>query len=65
MEKKYNQKFRHEWLAQGRYKTWLQPVPGDNSKCRCKYCKCVLVAKLYDIEKHLKTSKHIKAQEKK
>ena len=62
MEKKYSQKFRSELLTNDRYKEWLQRE-GDNSKCRCKYCKCVFSAKLSDVEIHHNTAKHKASQE--
>ena len=59
--KKYTQKFREEWLTNSLYKNWLLRVSGDSTKCSCRYCSCILNAKVYDIDKHLKTEKHKKA----
>ncbi|KAF0749375.1 Uncharacterized protein FWK35_00016539, partial [Aphis craccivora] len=37
---------------------WLVEVEGDETKAKCKYCKCDIIAKNYDLTKHLTTKKH-------
>ncbi|KAF0749377.1 Uncharacterized protein FWK35_00016540, partial [Aphis craccivora] len=37
---------------------WLVEVEGDETKARYKYCKCDIIAKNYDLTKHLTTKKH-------
>ena len=64
MLKKYTQKFRNEWLNDDNYRNWLQRIEGDHTKCRCKYCKSILNAKLCNIDRHATTTKHKKAMEK-
>ena len=36
-------------------------VPEDATKCRCRYCHCVLKAKLQDLKNHVKTKKYVSA----
>lgn len=62
MDKKYTQKFRKEWLSDYKFKTWLQEIQGDALKCRCKYCGSVMNARFADLDKHRKTTKHMKAE---
>lgn len=41
MSKKYSTKFSDQWLDLGAHSTWtwLQKVPGDDTKARCTMCK--------------------------
>lgn len=55
------QKYRHEWAKLAEFKTWLQPCTIDATKAICKFCKCTLNAKLGDLQKHLKSKKHVNA----
>lgn len=57
------QRFRAEWLNDNRYKHWLNRVEGDDKRCFCKYCKCILSAKVSDLERHRTTDKHKKAEQ--
>lgn len=59
----YKQRFRAEWLNDNRYKHWLNRVEGDDRKCFCKYCKCIISAKVSDLERHRSTDKHKKAEQ--
>lgn len=54
----YTQKFRKEWLNNKLFKDWIIEIEGDVTKARCKYCKCDLIAKNYDLTQHLNTKKH-------
>lgn len=59
----YKQRFRAEWLNDNRYKHWLNRVEGDDRKCFCKYCKCIISAKVSDLDRHRSTDKHKKAEQ--
>lgn len=37
------QKFRQEWKNDILFKSWIQEVPNDNVKARCKYCNIIMV----------------------
>lgn len=58
MGPKYNQKFRQEWLNHEKLKPWLKQDEKDDTKGFCKYCKCPLSGKLYDLLSHGETKKH-------
>lgn len=55
----YKQKPRESWLRDPLFKEWLAIDPSDETKCYCKYCKSSIVAKLYDVQAHAKTNKHM------
>ena len=57
--KKYQQKFRKEWLNDVSLKDWIMQVPGNYNKSRCKYCNCELKAKYQDLKNHIKSKKHV------
>ena len=61
LKKVYCQRFRDAWLEDPDFRVWLVKIVGDPMKCRCKYCGCVLTAKLNDLRHHAKTKKHKKA----
>lgn len=58
MGPKYNQKFRSEWLSHEKLKSWVVQDEKDDSKGFCKYCRCSLSGKLYDLLSHAETKKH-------
>ncbi|XP_066979427.1 uncharacterized protein P5cr isoform X2 [Macrobrachium rosenbergii] len=60
-KKKYAQRFKLEWLKDKRFEKWLEKVEGNDYRCFCKYCKCSITAKVFDIMKHSETSKHKRA----
>lgn len=55
----YPQKFRDEWLNEKCFKDWLLKIENDLSKGRCRFCKCEVKAKRFDLVQHIKTKKHI------
>uniref|UniRef100_B3NYW0 GG14429 n=1 Tax=Drosophila erecta TaxID=7220 RepID=B3NYW0_DROER len=59
MPKGYKQKFRHFCLDQPDFKNWLTKDQSDKSKGFCKYCKCSINAKIYQIRAHRETKKHV------
>ncbi|XP_037811431.1 uncharacterized protein LOC119603467 [Lucilia sericata] len=62
MEKKYTQKFRKEWINNPKLKEWISECK-DPEKAYCKYCKCEINAKLYVLNVHAESKKHINAVE--
>lgn len=58
MEKKYTQKFRKEWLKNSKFKDWVSET-NNPEKAFCKYCKCDITAKLYALNSHADSKKHI------
>ncbi|XP_047039292.1 uncharacterized protein LOC124644115 [Helicoverpa zea] len=57
-KKNYAQKYRKEWESHDEFKSWLKPLPGDDTKAFCTYCKAELLAKLVDLRRHAETKKH-------
>ncbi|KAE8280143.1 hypothetical protein D5F01_LYC22285 [Larimichthys crocea] len=55
---KYKKSYRKEWETDPDLKTWITPVPGDDSKARCKYCNTEIRAQLNDLKEHGATKKH-------
>lgn len=51
--------FRHEWLNLKDFKYWLQELPNDKAKCKCKACNVILVCGKSELEKHSIGKKHI------
>jgi len=49
MAPQYPQKFRDEWLNEKLFKNWIVKLE-DTTKARCKFCKCDLKAKKYDLQ---------------
>lgn len=56
MPKHYTQKYRTEWEKLEELKGWLLPVTTDVTSAKCKYCKCTVAARLYDLKKHEKNN---------
>lgn len=54
----YLQKFRDEWLNDKMFKDWLLKLESDSSKGRCRFCKCEVNAKRFDLIQYVKTKKH-------
>lgn len=59
MAPQYTQKFRDEWLKDKNFKEWIVELENDNTKVRCRFCKCDIRTKKYDLNQHLKTKKHL------
>ena len=59
--KRYDQKFRKQWLKDDSLKEWIVPVAADASKAFCKFCKCDIKAKYQDLKQHSKSKKNLKA----
>lgn len=59
--KRYEQKFRKEWLNDDLLKQWLVPVAADTSKAYCKFCKCDIKAKYQDLKQHIQSKKYMNA----
>ena len=57
----YIQQFREEWLIDDEFKDWIQKVPTDKTKARCRYCQCLLNSKYSGLRDHSKSEKHLKA----
>jgi len=57
MAPQYAQKFREEWLKDKNFKDWIVVLENDNTKVRCRFCKCDIRTKRYDLNQHLKTKK--------
>ena len=57
----YSQNYRNEWESIPEFKDWIQPVSSDRTKAFCKFCKTEIRAKVFDLKKHLTTTKHISA----
>ena len=34
----HSTRFNKDWLLKEQYKSWLTPVPQDNTKAKCKLC---------------------------
>lgn len=57
----YIQQFREEWLKDEELKDWIQKVPTDKTKVRCRFCQCLLSCKYSGLRDHSKSEKHVKA----
>eukprot|EP00102_Acyrthosiphon_pisum_P022258 XP_016659468.1 PREDICTED: uncharacterized protein LOC107883625 [Acyrthosiphon pisum] len=53
----YPQKFKDDWLHDSHFKDWLVKND-DTSTGRCRFCKCDVNAKRFDLIQHAKTKKH-------
>lgn len=60
MAPQYHQKFRKEWLSDALFKNWLVELD-DKQKVSCKFCKCEIKSKRYDLVQHMKSKKHLAA----
>lgn len=62
-EKKAEQRpksFQDGWLENEEFKGWLEKVPGDTERARCKACNSVFKAGKSEVEKHASGLKHQK-----
>jgi len=57
----YVRKFRKEWDSDPEMNEWIQPVPGNETSARCKYCSAILKAHFHLLVEHKKTKNHEKA----
>ncbi|XP_015122562.1 uncharacterized protein LOC107044991 [Diachasma alloeum] len=55
---KVAQKFRDDWLQMNEFKSWLQRVPANPLKARCKLCSQEYTADISVLKTHAKTDKH-------
>jgi len=53
----YPQKFKDDWLHDSLFKDWLVKND-DTSTGKCRFCKCDVNAKRFDLIQHAKTKKH-------
>ncbi|KAL7641936.1 UNVERIFIED_CONTAM: hypothetical protein RMT77_007810 [Armadillidium vulgare] len=51
-EKKYIQRFRTAWQEDERFKDWLQRVPYDDTKARCRACGIIITAHMKSLIGH-------------
>lgn len=58
MAPQYRQKFRAEYKQHKGLKAWISEDPKDPYKAFCKYCKCHIKCKMYDLIAHTTTRKH-------
>ena len=62
IERGKNQKgvknFQSSWLDEPSFKGWLESLPNDATKCRCRACDKVLTAGKSELEKHAAGNKH-------
>ena len=56
--KSYLQKFRKDWQKDPLFSAWLQPVEGDDSLAKCKFCVKTFAARLQSVKIHLKSEVH-------
>lgn len=59
MAPQYAQKFREEWMKDKNFKEWIVELENYNTKVRCRFFKCDIRTKKYDLNQHLKTKKHM------
>lgn len=59
MAPQYAQKFREKWMKDKNFKEWIVELENDNTKVRCRFCKCDIRTKKYDLNQHSKTKKHL------
>ncbi|XP_076038454.1 uncharacterized protein LOC143023737 isoform X2 [Oratosquilla oratoria] len=57
--RKYSQRYRPSWKNDQRFKGWLQSVPGDASKARCKVCGNSFQAHMKSVIGHSLSKKHV------
>jgi len=57
---KYGKRYCKGWEEEADLKAWIQPVVGDDSKAKCKFCKCEMRAHHGDLLQHSKTDKHVR-----
>lgn len=56
----YKQRYKVEWEKSPNFKQWLKPVPGDDTRAKCLYCRKDFLAKLSDIQRHCDSVHHKK-----
>lgn len=54
----YKQKLRDVWLKRPDFQPWIRKDSSDETRAYCSYCKCSIMAKLYDVQAHVATKKH-------
>lgn len=52
------QKFRNEWTKLKDFEDWIAPVPQDEYKAYCKFCKVPMVAEISVLKNHNNGKKH-------
>jgi len=52
--------FQHKWVQMEQFKGWLEPVASDKYAARCRCCGMNLNCGKSDLDRHAKTSKHLK-----
>jgi len=53
-----SQKFRNEWTKSEDFEHWIAPVPQDEYKAFCKFCKVPMVAEMSVLKSHNIGKKH-------
>ena len=53
-----SQKFRNEWTKSEDFEHWIAPVPQDEYKAFCKFCKVPMVAEMSVFKSHNIGKKH-------
>jgi len=53
-----SQKFRNEWTKSKDFEHWIAPVPQDEYKAFCKFCKVPMVAEMSVLKAHNIGKKH-------
>lgn len=56
MSPEYAQKFCIEWMKDKNLKKLIVELENDNTKVRCKFCKCDVRTNKYDLNQHLTLS---------
>ena len=52
--------FQHKWVQMEQFKGWLEPVASDKYAARCSCCGMNLNCGKSVLNRHAKTSKHLK-----
>ncbi|KAK0070942.1 hypothetical protein PV325_013818, partial [Microctonus aethiopoides] len=52
------QKFRQAWLKENNFKTWLESVPDNPEKAKCKVCNTLMKAEKSVLDNHIKSQSH-------
>ncbi|KAK7056546.1 hypothetical protein SK128_000250, partial [Halocaridina rubra] len=58
-KKLYSQRYRKIWENDQRFKGWLQPVPGDETKAVCNICGISIQAHMKSLLVHNSSKKHL------
>ena len=59
--KRYQQKFRKEWLKDETFMDWFTSSEADKNKAHCMYCRYDQNAKYLDLKLHAQFMKHEKS----